>query len=186
VNTRAVYEDNQREESSDSNSKAGDGVFAGIGQFIFWIIVIAAIAGLIWVVIHNLHVFRGRPQDSKGEVKKVTTVAGLNVEPENLPSDLLMKARKMWESGKYQEALGLLYRGAISSLVTRQLVEIEESDTEMDCLRRVVSRGEIASASYFSLLTNAWISQAYARRSPSEKIINQLWKEWPFQEGGQK
>ncbi|MDA7502807.1 hypothetical protein N8514_02360, partial [bacterium] len=107
-------------------------------------------------------------------------------EPENLPSDLLVKARKMWEGGQYQAALGLLYRGAISSLVTRQLVEIEESDTEMDCLRRVVSRGEIASASYFALLTNAWISQAYARRCPNERIIDKLWKEWPFQEGGQK
>jgi len=127
--------------------------------------------------------FRGSPEGSAGELKKVTTVAGLNVEPENLPSDLLSEARKMWESGQYQEALGLLYRGAISSLVTRQLVEIEESDTEIDCLRRVVSRGEIASASYFSLLTNAWISQAYARRCPNEKIINELWKEWPFQEG---
>ncbi|MDA7669874.1 hypothetical protein N8587_01020 [Akkermansiaceae bacterium] len=186
VDTRAVYEDEEKEESSDSNSKAGDGVFAGIGQFLFWIIVIAAIVGLIWVVIHNLHVFRGRPKDAAGELKKVTTVAGLNVEPENLPSDLLVKARKMWEGGQYQAALGLLYRGAISSLVTRQLVEIEESDTEMDCLRRVVSRGEIASASYFALLTNAWISQAYARRCPNERIIDKLWKEWPFQEGGQK
>jgi hypothetical protein len=54
----------------------------------------------------------------------------------------------------------------------------------MDCLRRVVSRGEIASASYFALLTNAWISQAYARRCPNEEIIDELWKEWPFQEGG--
>ncbi len=183
VDTRPVYEDKGREESSDSKPKAGDGVFAGIGQFLFWMIVITVIVGLIWVVMRNLYMFRGSPEGSAGELKKVTTVAGLNVEPENLPSDLLSEARKMWESGQYQEALGLLYRGAISSLVTRQLVEIEESDTEMDCLRRVVSRGEIASASYFSLLTNAWISQAYARRCPNEKIINELWKEWPFQEG---
>ena len=183
VDTRPVYEDKEREESSDSKPKAGDGVFAGIGQFLFWMIVITVFVGLIWVVMRNLHMFRGSPEGSAGELKKVTTVAGLNVEPENLPSDLLSEARKMWESGQYQEALGLLYRGAISSLVTRQLVEIEESDTEIDCLRRVVSRGEIASASYFSLLTNAWISQAYARRCPNEKIINELWKEWPFQEG---
>jgi hypothetical protein len=184
IDTRMVYEDEEKEESSALNSKAGNGVFAGIGQFLFWAIVITAIVGFIWVVIHNLHVFRSRPKDSLGEIKKVTTLAGLNVEPENLPSDLLSEARKMWEKGQFQEALSLLYRGAISSLVTRQLVEIEESDTEMDCLRRVISRGEIASASYFALLTNAWISQAYARRCPNEEIIDELWKEWPFQEGG--
>lgn len=184
IDTRMVYEDEEKEESSALNSKAGNGVFAGIGQFLFWAIVITAIVGFIWVVIHNLHVFRSRPKDSLGEIKKVTTLAGLNVEHENLPSDLLSEARKMWEKGQFQEALSLLYRGAISSLVTRQLVEIEESDTEMDCLRRVISRGEIASASYFALLTNAWISQAYARRCPNEEIIDELWKEWPFQEGG--
>lgn len=184
VGTRGVYEDEEKEEeSSDSNSNAGEGVFAGIGQLLFWIIVIAAIVSLIWVIIHNLHVFRSGSKDPPGKPKKVTTVAGLNVDPENLPSDLLGEARKMWESGQYQEALGLLYRGAISALVTRQLVEIEESDTEMDCLQRVVSRGEVASASYFTLLTNAWISQAYARRCPNEEVINELWSNWPFQEG---
>ena len=37
IDTRAVYEDEEREESSDSSSKAGDGVFAGIGQFLFFV-----------------------------------------------------------------------------------------------------------------------------------------------------
>ena len=101
---------------------------------------------------------------------------------ENLPPNLLEVARRLWDEGRFQEALGLLYRGAISSLVTRRVVEIEESDTEMDCLRRVTSKGEAANASYFQLLTGAWMSQAYARRQPNDDTIEQLWSRWPFQE----
>lgn len=188
VRTRGIYEDeeNEKEEAGDSsgssNSSVGAGVFEGVGHLLFWGIVIAAVGGLVWVIINNLHAFRKNPKESGEERKKVTTVAGMNVEPENLPSNLLAEARKLWEAGQYQEALGLLYRGAISSLVTRQLVEIEESDTEMDCLRRVSSKGEAANASYFTILTNAWISQAYARRRPDDKTINELWSNWPFQE----
>ena len=185
VRTREIYEEEEsesRDSVSDSSSSVNPGAFAGIGHLLFWVIVIAAIAGLIWVIVNNLHAFRGDAKESAEERKKVTTIAGMNVEPENLPSNLLAEARKLWEDGQYQEALGLLYRGAISSLVTRQLVEIEESDTEMDCLRRVSSKGEVANASYFKLLTNAWISQAYARRRPNEETINELWSNWPFQE----
>jgi hypothetical protein len=80
----------------------------------------------------------------------------------------------------------LLYRGAISSLVTGQVVEIEESDTEMDCLRRVTRRGEAAHASYFQILTEAWISQAYAHRSPDERTVESLWSNWPYGERGQR
>jgi len=114
--------------------------------------------------------------------KTVTTVAGLNVEAEKLPSDLLKIARQLWESGQYQDALGLLYRGAISSLIRNRLVEIEESDTEMDCLRRVTEKGEAANASYFKILTMAWMSQAYAQRQPDGETIEHLWSKWPFQE----
>jgi hypothetical protein len=106
----------------------------------------------------------------------------MNVEPENLPPNLLQVARSLWDEGRYQEALGLLYRGAISSLVTDRLVEIEESDTEMDCLRRVTSKGEQANASYFQLLTGAWMSQAYAQRLPDEETLEQLWQKWPYPE----
>jgi len=61
-------------------------------------------------------------------------------------------------------------------------VEIEESDTEMDCLRRVEARGEVANAGYFKRLSRAWISQAYARRVPDTETVNRLLADWPFDE----
>ncbi len=166
-------------------SVGGAGVFAGIGKLIFWIIVIVVVAGVIWLIVQNAHIFkRGIKGVSVDEKKTVRTVAGLNISPESLPSDILAAAQGLWSEGKFREALGLLYRGAISTLVTRKIVEIQESDTEMDCLRRVSSVGETASASYFESLTGAWMEQAYANRSPDDETIQELWTCWPFSERG--
>ena len=184
VQTRGIYEEEEKE-SQNRSQDAGAGAFSAIGQLLFWVIAAAAVGGLIWLIVANAHLFRkDNPRETEVERKKVTTVAGMNVEPENLPPNLLAEARKLWEDGHFQEALGLLYRGAIASLVTRQMVEIEESDTEMDCLRRVSSKGESANASYFKLLTHAWMSQAYARRRPDQETVNELWTRWPFDERG--
>ena len=184
VKTRAVYETPEKEGSEGSSSAlAGAGVFQAVGTLLFWAIVGALVVGLVWVIVANSHLFGGgRAREFTEDPKKVRTVAGLNIEPENLPANLLDASRTLWEAGKYQEALGLLYRGAISSLVTSRVVEIEESDTEMDCLRRVESKGEPANASYFQLLTGAWMSQAYARRLPDDETVERLWSQWPFSE----
>lgn len=197
VETRGIYEtkedpedEKKSEKSSDRDrdsswSDSGGGAFAGIGTGLFWIIVVLVVAAIAWVVAMNLHMFRSDGKGSPVEKrKKVTTVAGMNVEPDKLPERLVATARRLWEEGRRKEALGLLYRGAISSLVAGQVVEIEESDTEMDCLRRVTRKGEAAHASYFQILTEAWISEAYAHRSPDEGTVESLWGKWPFGERG--
>ncbi len=186
VKTRKIRESKGGDDSSSSGGEsfsANPGAFAAIGQLIFYTVLAAAIGALIWLIVKNAHIFRRIPSENiDPEKAKVTTVAGMNIAPECLPSDVLASARRLWEQGKYQEALGLLYRGAISSLVTRQLVEIEESDTEMDCLRRVRTSGEKANSTYFQLLTGAWMSQAYGKQRPAEDDMERLWSQWPFSE----
>ena len=189
VKTREVFKDQKGEDQDDEqegdsrSSDYGIGIFAGIGNMLFWGIMTVLVGGVIWVIIRNLHLFgKGEPRGLHEAAKKVKTVAGMNVEPENLPPHLLQVARGLWDDGRHQEALGLLYRGAISSLMTHGLVEIEESDTEMDCLQRVLAKGEVANASYFKTLTGAWMSQAYAKRLPDDEVLAQLWGQWPYPE----
>lgn len=195
VETRVIYETEEPddEEGGESGGRESDsswmqregGAFARFGTGLFSLIVALVVVAIAWVVAMNLHLFRRDGNLARKEQrKKVITVAGLNVEPEKLPEDLVATARRWWEEGRRKEALGLLYRGAISSLVTGQVVEIEESDTEMDCLRRVTWRGEVAHASYFQILTEAWISEAYAHRSPDQRTVESLWRNWPYGERG--
>jgi len=62
-------------------------------------------------------------------------------------------------------------------------VEIQESDTEGDCLRRVEQVGTAVHPGYFRGITGAWSQLAYAGVSPPDAQVEALCREWPFGEG---
>ncbi|MGJ8694987.1 MAG: DUF4129 domain-containing protein [Verrucomicrobiaceae bacterium] len=173
------FEEEEAGSGSDAEDGSGLGLFAGVGQLIFWAVVIVVVGGLVWLIVHNLQAFNGPVARGGIERKKVKTVAGMQITPESLPADILSVAKRLWAEGNVREAMGLLYRGAIGSLVARDLVEIEESDTESDCLRRLSGTG-VSEFDYFELLTGTWIRLAYAKQKPEESEMNRLWNEWPF------
>jgi hypothetical protein len=150
-----------------------------------WLILAAFVAFLVWLVWRFRHLFKG---DGGGRGKRLPApaarvVMGLEVAPESLPRDIPAAAMELWRVGRRQEALSLLYRGAISRLIANGGVEIAESDTESDCLRRVEAEAA-AHAGYFSGLTETWMRLAYGRTPPPEEAMRQLCESWPFVEGG--
>jgi hypothetical protein len=107
---------------------------------------------------------------------------GMAVAPESLPQDIPGAAMDLWRVGRRQEAMSLLYRGTISKLISNGGVEIAESDTESDCLRRVEAEAA-AHAGYFGGLTEAWMRLAYGRSAPPDEAMQELCARWPFTEG---
>lgn len=157
-----------------------------LGQ-LFLVSAFAILIGLlVWLIWLNRHVFMIRIGGGKeARVSPVARVVmGMAVSPETLPSDVPAAAWELWRQGLRQEALGLLYRGAISRVIERARVEIQESDTEGDCLRRVELAGPAAHPDYFRGITGAWIRMAYAEKSPGDLEVEALCKQWPFVEGG--
>jgi hypothetical protein len=59
-------------------------------------------------------------------------------------------------------------------------VEIQESDTEGDCLRRVDQAGSAAHPDYFRGITGTWSGLAYAGRCPEDREVESLCRQWPF------
>ena len=86
---------------------------------------------------------------SRSRPPTARVVMGMEVSPETLPADVPAAAWELWRQGRHQEALGLLYRGAISRVIEVGRVEIQESDTEGDCVRRVDQAGAAAHPDYF-------------------------------------
>ena len=118
-----------------------------------------------------------RPQPIAARV-----VMGMDVTPQSLPADIPGAVWHLWQAGQRKEALSLLYRGAISRLIEHGQVEIQQADTEGDCLRRVQQVGTPAHPGYFSGLTRVWIAQAYAGQIPADAVVEGLCREWPFVE----
>lgn len=141
------------------------------------LVIVAAVAGLIWVLIRSA----GMRPDTLALPSGPQAVAGLDVRPESLPADPLGTARTWWEEGRHREALSLLYRAALSWLIHQGGVEIEAGDTEGECTRRVAATADTAGLSaYFQQLTRAWLGIAYAQSPPTAATWDALCAAWPF------
>ncbi|MCP5548501.1 MAG: DUF4129 domain-containing protein [Akkermansiaceae bacterium] len=151
---------------------------------VFLISVIGLILGLLgWLIWkYRFALTRSGGGESTGEPKVARVVMGLDVSPETLPEDVPGTAWKWWREGRHHDALGLLYRGTIASVIRKAGVEIQEADTEGDCQRRVDAAGEPAHPHYFRALTAAWMVIAYAGRIPADSEVESLCKSWPFVE----
>ena len=172
-----------RDWESDSRSGSGAGgaspAMQGLGKMLFWTVAFLAVAGLIWLIYNNRHIFTRRGVGVKKEKEaEVKTVAGLEVAPESLPDDVLAEARKAWAAGEAQLAMSLLYRGAISRLVEAGVMRPDESATENDCLRMVKKEAAEGVSGYFSSLTRVWMGLAYGRRLPGDEEVEGLWSGW--------
>lgn len=165
---------------------AGAGVpafMAGLGTLLFYCVLVAVIAGVVYLIYINRHVFgmKGGGTMSRSD-PRVTAVMGMDVSPESLPDDIAEAARVAWREGNYQLALSLLYRGSITWMIHRADVPIEESDTEGDCLRRAKELPDAGMVRYFSDLTQQWISVAYGKKQPDDQDMVVLCDRWPFRD----
>jgi len=168
-------------------SGSGAGFLSGlelISRFFILCVVAAAIGLILWLLWINRHalLIKGSPIEKCAPPTVARVVMGMDVSPETLPADVPAAAWHLWNEGKHQDSLGLLYRGAISMVIARGSVEIHESDTEGDCLRRVDAAGPSAHPGYFRSLTRAWLAMAYAGMRPDNHTVQSLCETWPFHE----
>lgn len=148
------------------------------------VLVIAFLIGLIvrlfWA--NRCAISRKGSGAKSASPSRAREVMGMNISPESLPTDLPDVAWRLWSQNRHQEALGLLYRGAISRVMEAGWVDIQESDTEGDCVRRVDRAGAVAHPEYFRGITGVWMRQAYAGRQPEDGEMELLCRQWPFLE----
>ena len=168
------------------------GWLAGIGVTmakIFAVCTVTLLIGLIaWLIWKYRHVLSARGTLPKGGDAKPSArvVMGMEVSTTSLPEDIPTVAWSLWQQGRHQEALALLYRGSISRVIEIGRVEIQESDTEGDCMRRVESVGQAAYPDYFRSITGAWTRLAYAGVITADAEVHTLCQQWPFGEGGKR
>ncbi len=155
-----------------------------LGEGILWLLAAAVIGLLVWLLWINRDALKRRAiaMESPGRKSAVRVVMGMEVSPESLPDDIAAAVHALWRNGHHREALGLLYRASISRLLQSGCVEIRESDTEGDCLRRVEKAGGMAHPDYFHHVTRAWTRMAYAGQAPPDVEIDALCAGWPFDE----
>lgn len=158
----------------------------GAGTLLLVLCALAVLAFIGWLLWTFRHLLRDRSGvgGGSGSPVRARVVMGLEVTPESLPENVPEAAWRLWSQGRHHESLALLYRGAISRAIELARVEIVESDTEGDCLRRVSQAGQVAHPRYFKGLTDSWVRLAYANSFPADEEIRELCQQWPYAERG--
>ena len=154
-------------------------VFTAMGYVLLAILLFVLLGGIVWLIIRARAL---RDISSVNVVsEKARVVMGLDVTAESLPDDLMSVARRFWSVGENLQAMSLLYRGALSWWIDRAGVDIVESDTEGDCMKRVEksARGDVG---YFQDLTDLWMKAAYNMNVPLDVEWDELCRKWPYAE----
>lgn len=148
--------------------------------FADWIkvlLIVAFVALLAYLLVH----FRAPLQRwrAEGEKKPAPEVMfGLDVTPESIPDDVPTQVMRLWQDGQHREALGLLYRAALSHLIEHHQLSFKASHTEAECAALVRAQGVGPLSDYFTRLTHVWRYLAYGHEIPEQQLLQQLCQQW--------
>jgi hypothetical protein len=144
---------------------------AKVAELVFWLAAAAAVAYAAWYVARRI---RRGDAIARDAYSPPPALFGMQLAPESLPADVPEAAAALAREGRPREALGLLYRGALSDLVHRRGVELLASHTELEALAVARVRVPQPAGTYLEMLVDSWRQSAYARRDPTAADILQL------------
>ena len=177
------HEDEEKDEDDKLDMSGlwaiGD-VIAALVQLLIWV----GVAALVVLAVY----YFTRWSSVKGAVNKKqkqeplpNALFGLEITPESLPDDVAASAMDLWQQGQVIQALSLLYRASLTTLVHRDGINLKGSATEGDCVRILARQKEKVSQdtqSFFKLLTRQWQFAAYAHRYLDQTQMSQLCQGW--------
>ena len=151
-------------------------MIASLLEYSLWLLVGAAIIALYIFRKHWLPLLVRHPEEEV--VARPDVLFGMDVRKESLPSDIPTAAKQLWDEKKHREALSLLYRGALVTLINDDELALEHNHTEGDILN--LSRPTLSASryQYLSTLTQHWVAIAYAHKTPSDESIAYLFTHW--------
>ncbi len=89
-----------------------------------------------------------------------------------------MQVMSLWQQEQFRDALGLLYRAALSRLIEQHALAFKSSHTEAECAALVQARGIESLSNYFTKLTQVWRRLAYGHQLPELIDLQKLCDDW--------
>ena len=136
-------------------------------RVLFWIAAAALLAYALWWAARLLPRGAAPPAEP---YRPPESLFGMALAPEKLPADVAAAAAALAAEGNLREALGLLYRGALSDLVHRRGVMLLASHTENE----VLSLSPAEKSEYMKELIGLWRRCAYGRHQPGRAEVERL------------
>ncbi|HDS1037911.1 TPA: DUF4129 domain-containing protein [Stenotrophomonas maltophilia] len=94
--------------------------------------------------------------------------------PVVLPPDVATQAGLLWDQGRPRQALALLYRASVRTLMERTGIALPPGATEAQCLRASRRMPEAADRDLFARIVRMWQYAAYGGRLPARDEFDAL------------
>lgn len=163
-----IKQPEQREESGQTSSVA----LAMFLRVLVWALLIAGILWLVIKIVMSDYIRQLFTRESKKEVPLHQKFPNLK-RTLTLPDDVVSAASDAWREGQFRNAMSLLYRGALYTLITKHKCDINPSDTEASCMKAVRETVPTLSDA-FDYIASSWQQLAYARLPVSESDFDAL------------
>ncbi len=147
-------------------------------EILIWLALGALVIWLINKYSHWLSWINIPTRSNKHAQSIPNKILGMDVSKDSLPPDILTTFSSLINNKQYREALSLLYRASLSSIIQQGDIEILSSATEQECSDIVSMKRSEDEASFFKRLTHTWILLAYAEHTPSVETLSNLRDGW--------
>ena len=97
---------------------------------------------------------------------------------QDLPADIVATAERLLASGDRRQALSVLFRGALRSVMNEHELKIASGATETDCQKSIAAVASQQQTKTFTDLLDVWRNEAYANQPQSEASIRALIVDW--------
>lgn len=141
-----------------------------------YLLIAIALGYIALVIYRNLGKFAGA---TKAPYRPPQTLFGLDVRPESLPKDIRAAALRLARNGELRAALALLYRASLVTLIQKDHVELQGSDTEHECVDRAAKKISPPRLGYLTRLVSSWERVAYAQEPVPADAVIALCEDWP-------
>jgi len=158
-------------------------IFSGLSTIAEWALWLAVLLLIFFVVFRYRHWWRDALMSTRSletTRRNPVSIMGLDLREETLPEDVGEAAAQLANRGDLRASLSLLYRASLMQLL-RCGVELENSFTELECVRAVNGAGSnVAGAmrDYFLELTGLWRELAWGHQMPGTEVVLNKCRNW--------
>lgn len=145
-------------------------------KVILWVVVAIFLGLLIYTLFQFKQSFtrpsalsRHRPEGEDAQSHPLT---------QDLPTDIVGEAERLLNDGHRRQALSVLFRGALRSVMDEHELKIASGATETDCQTTVTKVATEQQSNTFTRLLSVWQREAYANQPQPEESIRTLINDW--------
>jgi len=160
------------EQSAKQMSGGAAKIAAMVAEWGLWLLLGIVVVALL------LTARRWSPWLSGSARRKAPAAAAVHedsiVLPEVVPPDVATRARALWARGMPRQALALLYRASVGTVVERTGVALPPGATEAQVLRASRRMSDARDRDLFAAIVRMWQYAAYGNRLPDHADFDTL------------